>query len=265
MCHAMEESPQQNARTAPAAEVKSTPPTVASVPYVWRNVEIVGGGFVTGIIFHPRQKDLIYARTDIGGAYRWDPSTRRWVPLNDGTGADDWNLLGIESLAVDPTDPDRVYVAAGTYTNNWAGNGAMLRSSDQDRTWQRTDMPFKLGGNEEGPSMGERLAVDPNRPGIVYFGSRSDAAFSGTGEWRRAIGVAFVVFDEKSGGRGKPTPTIYAGVGTKETSLYRSGDAGKTWEAVPGQPVGFLPGEGLSRAVHDRQRRRRFRRLPFRR
>src|ERR1700722_811874 len=75
-----------------------------SVPYVWRNVEIVGGGFVSGIVFSPKQSNLIYARTDIGGAYRWNPSTRRWIQLTDWVSQAESNLLGIESLAADPTD-----------------------------------------------------------------------------------------------------------------------------------------------------------------
>src|SRR5208283_4898431 len=71
-----------------------------SEPYSWRNVIINGGGFVTGIILHPRQKGLMYARTDVGGAYRWDDSARRWIPLTDWISAEDVNLTGIESLAV---------------------------------------------------------------------------------------------------------------------------------------------------------------------
>ena len=76
-------------------------------PYVWHNVVIGGGGFVTGIITHPRQKGLMYARTDVGGAYRWDDSAQRWIPLTDGTG--DVDFTGVESLAVDPSDPNCVY------------------------------------------------------------------------------------------------------------------------------------------------------------
>jgi len=41
-----------------------------SLSYTWKNAEIVGGGFVPGIIFSEVEKDLVYARTDIGGLYR---------------------------------------------------------------------------------------------------------------------------------------------------------------------------------------------------
>ena len=144
-------------------------------PYAWRNVVIGGGGFVTGIITHPRQRNLMYARTDVGGAYRWDDAAQRWIPLTDGIG--DMDFTGIESLAVDPADTNRVYLAAGIYSR---GKAAILRSADQGRTWLQTDVPFKMGGNEAGRFNGERLAVDPNDGNILFFGSRRD------GLWKSA-------------------------------------------------------------------------------
>src|SRR5262245_19403132 len=67
-----------------------------SGPYAWRNVVILGGGFVTGIEFSQIEPDLIYARTDVGGAYRWDAGADRWLPITDWVGRNDSNLMGIE-------------------------------------------------------------------------------------------------------------------------------------------------------------------------
>src|SRR5688500_127349 len=44
----------------------------AAQSYVWKSVAIKGGGFVSGIITHPNAPGVIYCRTDIGGAYRWN-------------------------------------------------------------------------------------------------------------------------------------------------------------------------------------------------
>ena len=65
----------------------------ASEPYTWKNVRIDGGGFVPGIIFNQTEQNLIYARTDIGGAYRWNQAASTWIPLLDWVG---WNQLGLE-------------------------------------------------------------------------------------------------------------------------------------------------------------------------
>ena len=148
-------------------------------PYAFKNVQTVGGGFVPVIIFNQTEAGLVYARTDIGGAYRQDPVTKRWIPLLDSIGWDDWNLTGVVSLATDPVNPNNVYIAAGTYTNDWTTqNGAILRSSDKGTTWSRTALPFKLGGNMPGRGMGG-LAIDPNKNTILYLG-----APSGNGLWR---------------------------------------------------------------------------------
>ncbi len=154
-------------------------PTLA-VSYTWDNVQIGGGGFVPSIVFNRSEPNLFYARTDIGGAYRWNESDQSWIPLLDHVGWDDWGYTGVASLATDAVDPDRVYAAVGTYTNDWdPANGAILRSSDRGETWETSELPFKLGGNMPGRGMGERLAIDPNDNDVLYLG-----APSGEGLWR---------------------------------------------------------------------------------
>jgi photosystem II stability/assembly factor-like uncharacterized protein len=240
--------------------------------YVWKNVAIHGGGFVTGIVFNPAERDLVYARTDIGGAYRWNAKAGDWEPLLDWVGPPDWNLHGVESLATDPTQPNRVYIAAGTYTSPEVSSGEILLSDDYGHAWRRVPMPFKMGGNEAGRGSGERLAVDPRKGSILFFGSRRDGLWRSLDygvTWRRvesfpnlpdgsaafqptsqppkfnylaqAVGIVFVRFDPSSGRPGEPTPAIYAAISRTGESVFRSLDAGATWEAVPGQPVRLRP------------------------
>src|ERR1700754_4115549 len=157
-------------------------PATAAVAeaYAWKNVRIDGGGFVPSVVFNPGERNLIYARTDIGGAYRWNESDQSWTPLLDSVGQSNWGYNGVLSIAPDPVDTNRVYAAVGMYTNSWdPNNGAILRSADKGRTWQTTVLPFKNGGNMPGRGMGERLAVDPRNNKTVYF-----AAEGGNGLWR---------------------------------------------------------------------------------
>jgi photosystem II stability/assembly factor-like uncharacterized protein len=152
----------------------------ASVPYTWKSVQMVGGGFVDGIVFHPSVKGLRYARTDMGGAYRWNDAAKRWEPILWWVPYDDLNLMGVESIAVDPNDPNRVYLACGTYTNARTPDGAILRSADRGKTFQRTNVPIKFGGNENGRGNGERLSVDPNDGKILYLGTRLSGLWKST-------------------------------------------------------------------------------------
>ncbi|MFI1001877.1 cellulose binding domain-containing protein [Streptomyces galbus] len=269
------------AGTPPAlatADAPAAPAPLAAESYTWRNARIDGGGFVPGIVFNRKEKNLAYARTDIGGAYRWQESSRTWTPLLDSVGWNEWGHTGVVSLASDPVDPDKVFAAVGTYTNGWdPTDGAVLRSADRGASWQKTDLPFKLGGNMPGRGMGERLAVDPNKDSVLYLG-----APSGKGLWRSTDsgvtwsqvanfpnagtyvqdpsdtsgyasdnqGIVWVNFDESTGTAGTATKTIYVGVADQGNAVYRSTDAGATWQRLAGQPTGYLAHKGVLDAVN---------------
>lgn len=254
-------------RTASAAPA-------ASQPYTWNNVVTGGGGgFIADILFNQKQKDLIYARTDIGGVYRWNPANSTWTQLLNWVSPSQWNMTGAESVATDPVNPNRLYIAAGTYTNSWTTmNGVILRSTDQGQTFQQTAMPFKMGGNMPGRGMSERLAIDPNNDAILYYGARSGnglwkstdygvtwnkvSNFPDTGPYAEdptdsngylsdPVGVTWITFDPSTGKTGSATQTIYVGVADNRSganNIYRSTDGGATWAAIPGEPTCSVSG-----------------------
>lgn len=80
--------------------------------YKWNNVKIGGGGgFVPGIVFNPSQKGLAFLRTDIGGAYRLNTDDS-WTPLLDFADSARWDYWGVDALATDPVDPNRLYLVS---------------------------------------------------------------------------------------------------------------------------------------------------------
>ncbi|MDR0290465.1 MAG: xyloglucanase [Treponema sp.] len=231
----------------------------------WKNVKIVGGGMIPGIIFNTAQKDVAYVRTDMGGAYRWNPDNESWMPLTDFAGIEDFGRLGISSIATDPLEPNRLIVASGTYTNSWDGTPSqMLVSEDYGDTFARIDMPFKMGGNMPGRGAGERRAIDPNNNKIVYFGSYGNGlwrsrdyghtweevtSFPAKGnvydndftKWvdqsfKHFHGIMWVIFDPASGNKGEGSNNIYVGVADTRNTIYESTDSGATWRPVEGQP-----------------------------
>ena len=221
----------------------------AAEPYSWQSVPFGAGGFVDGFLYHPKQKGLLYARTDIGGMYRYDYDNGRWIPLLDATSHDDAQLMGVLSMAVDPNDPNKLYAATGEYLNQWARTAAVLRSNDQGRTWQKTELSIKLGGNSDGRGTGDRLQVDPHDGQALLLASSQD------GLWKSSDGgahfakiaspgskLSLVLFDPAD------PKTVYVGSADGKGGLFVSHDGAASF-----QPVAGTPDQTPQHAVFDGQ------------
>jgi hypothetical protein len=223
-----------------------------SGPYKWGAVALGGGGYVTGVIASTTEKNVFFARTDVGGMYRWDQAGARWLPLTNFVSEAQTGFLGVEAIAVDPQAPGKVYALVGTSYFS-GGSTAILRSSDDGDTFQITDVTsqFKAHGNGMGRQNGERLAVDPNLGSVLLCGTRRNGLFKSAdsgASWSNVAsfpvtttandnGVAFVVFDKSSGANSAATQRIFAGVSRLGAdNLYVSTNGGSSWSAVSGAP-----------------------------
>jgi xyloglucan-specific exo-beta-1,4-glucanase len=215
--------------------------------FAWKNVNIQGMGYVTGMVIHPLVPNDIYIRTDVGGAYRYDRAAQRWLPLMDRFGTAD-SAFGVESIAVDPNDPNTVYAAVAmnqVYTPTGGGYynettwGEVLVSHSRGVWWTPTGMPVGVymgPGDDYRGTTGERLAVDPVRPGVVYFASRQNGLWrlnangwaqlgGGLPQPATSPGITFVIAG---------TTMLYAGV--YGSGVWTSADGGDTWTPVSGPP-----------------------------
>ncbi len=231
--------------------------------FSWSNVSMGGGGFVSAVIASNVEEGVFYARTDVGGAYRWDNADSRWVSMMDWVDFSELGLLGVEALAVDPKSKGAVYMMAGTSYFSSA-RSAFLRSSDYGKSWEvlytwdedgtkgAKVTRFGMHGNGMGRGNGEALAIDPNDSKKMFYGSRNKglwkstdngASWSHVDAWTKAAGsdttwngsgFSFVQFAPGS------SKVLYAGflregtaAGKTFENVFTSTDGGASWKALP--------------------------------
>src|SRR5579872_842249 len=204
------------------------------------------GHAVSSIVIDPKNPDIVMAAAGDSGVSRSTDGGRTWTStLPDAQTGAGW-------LVFDPDDPHNVY--AGTHPIAQGGRGGasggrgsapvttpatdsqIYRSRDEGATWTRTS-PDGLPGGNFGTIA---LAVAPGTKGERVYDYVAQGMFrsdDGGAHWTRATddprligGGQFhdVIVDPRDAN------VLFA----TQTSLYRSTDAGKTWESYVGAPSG---------------------------
>ena len=232
----------------------SDPGATPTSDFVFGQVAMGGAGFVSGV-FATKEEGLYYARTDVGGAYRFDKETDRWVSLSYGISEDDRGLLGVEALAFSDNNPAKLYLLCGTEYFS-GGKGCLLISEDYGETFETVDLTgtIKVHGNGMGRGNGERMAVDPKNDNIIYIGGRTGGIIKSTDGGKTFTtldmgtetstenqnGICSIIIDPESGDENGCT-TIYAAISRiQQDNLYKSTDGGNTWAPVADAPKSVM-------------------------
>lgn len=244
--------------------------------YRYQNLPIPGGGYVTGFLFHPKKRDILYIRTDIGGTYKFDYSSQTWNSLTESVNMYDLSETYPIALATDNEQTATLYIISGVYQSaelspDGKAWGKLSISSDGGKTFIHKKLPFYVHGNLNGRGTGYRLIKDPVKKDTLYFASQKDGLLRSrdlgdswevlpTGNERH---MTFVWCSED----GKTLITGTAGIDTgylperdkvadKEPmrghSLYISYNAGESFEELPMPENIRIPGSKWNGYVAER-------------
>ena len=176
--------------SSPAPLSTATGPTTGET-YRWQPVAIGAGGFMVGLS-SDRAGSTFVARTDVHGAYIWRPELDQWVQLvTDPAMPPAYRTPasmfgGVAGIVVAPSDGQRLYMAV---------KGTVFRSEDQGKSWQVPDtgpFPVRFGAKKKFLRSDPVLAVSPDNPDIVYFGTAHDGVLRSTDggrNWARVDGL----------------------------------------------------------------------------
>ena len=201
-------------------------------------------GRVIGFAVDPNNSARYFVAAASGGVWKTINNGTTWTPVFDREGS-----YSIGCIALDPKNPLTVWVGTGENNSQRSvsyGNG-LYRSDDGGKTWRNV-------GLKTSEHIG-RIAIDPKDSNIVYvaaqgplWGPGGDRGLFKTTDngktWKNILnisentGVTDVVIDPQN------PETIYAASyqrrrhmftlidGGPESAIYKSTDAGATWNKV---------------------------------
>ena len=250
---------------APAAAQQPAPPAMERIREAVGGLALRGigpalmGGRIADIAVHPDDPSAWYVAAGSGGLWKTLNAGTSWTPVFD-----DQPSYSIGAVALDPSDPDVVWVGTGENVSgrHVAWGDGVYRSMDGGASWQRM-------GLEASEHLG-KILVDP-RDGAVVFAAAEGPLWSAGGQrglyksedrgatWRAVLqvdddtGVTDVEFDPSD------PDVMYAATyqrrrsvwallaGGPGSGVHKSTDGGETWRRMErGLPEGDMGKIGLA-------------------
>ncbi len=213
----------------------------------WTNIGLRDTHMITGILIDPRNPDIVLVA---GLGDHWTGAERGVFKTTDG--GKNWQkvlfkdaLTGVANLEADPDNPNTLYVSLWHRQDappspgdkpSTEQNAAIYKSTDQGSSWKATE-----GKGLPTEPMGRvGVAVAPGTNGMRIYAIMSQGLFrseDGGANWQRSV------TDPRIVGNGyfsrvfldpKDASLVYVA----QTSMYRSTDGGRSFEAWQGAPSG---------------------------
>lgn len=183
----------------------------------WSGIDDASGR-VASIAVHPTDPAIVYAASASGGLWKTTDAGLTWTPLTDSLPS-----LNCGWVALDPGDPDIVYLGTGEYATGASGAG-LFRSVDAGLTWTQIATSSQVGTTVS------RIVVDHADGSIIHVAGNSGITRSTNGgaSWSalQLSNVSDVVMH--------PTNSSILYCGRRSDGVYQSVDSGATWTRLSG-------------------------------
>lgn len=227
---------------------------ISAASCAWVQSGIGGGGLITGLLQHPANPGIIYARCDVAGVFASTDGGCTWEPRNRGM--ERCHEHSVQAFAIHPGRPEVMLRCSGE-PRGGVMFGSIHKSIDGGMSWYRVSEEVDFYGNGPTRRYSEAIVFSEADPRFVVAGGYSKGlfisrdggetwAYSGL-EGERIVTVAIhprnpdLIFagtcgDELLGCLDNPDDPAWAKYqdfprGAKGC-LFRSRDGGRTWETV---------------------------------
>lgn len=240
--------PRQTPPPPAVVEEKPKDPLVSAETYAGLRLRSIGpavcSGRVVDLAVHPQNKNVYYVGVASGGVWKTTNAGTTWTPLFDEQGS-----YSIGCVVIDPKSPNTIWVGTGENNSQRSvgyGDG-VYKSVDGGKSWKKI-------GLEKSEHIG-KILIDPRDSATVYVaaqgplwkagGDRGLYKTSDGGKtWRKILsisentGITDIVCDPRN-----PEVLLAAAYqrrrhvwtlinGGPESAIYRSTDAGRTWDKI---------------------------------
>jgi photosystem II stability/assembly factor-like uncharacterized protein len=185
------------------------PSTVGSMP---------GAGRLNFVRVHPTDPNTIFVGAPSGGLWKSTTGGTSWTTNTD------WlpQVIGCTDLAIDPSDPNIMYLATGDGDAGDTYSVGLLKSTDGANTWNPTGLAFNLAQTK----MMSKVLIHPTATNILLVATSS-------GVYRSTDAGATFTLTQQGGFKdmefkpGDPNTVYVCG-----TEFYKSTDNGVTWTRI---------------------------------
>ncbi|TAF33779.1 MAG: T9SS C-terminal target domain-containing protein [Cytophagales bacterium] len=201
-----------------------------------------GLGRINCVAFHPTDPNTFWIGASNGGVWKTTNNGESWTPLTD-----EMPMMRVSHIAVDPKNPDVIYLATGDYgylsfgvveIGRYSNFGlGIYKTTDGGKTWSQTGLSKKLLDFDG--SLFCKVLIDPTNSNRIMAAGVSGVWHSEDAgdNWTKVENPDLkIVWDVKS----DPVDAkiLYATTGfirndrAGKANIYKSLDFGKTWEKL---------------------------------